>query len=256
MAGVYIGTSGWAYRHWRRSFYPPDLRQEQWLAFYARHLAAVEVNASFYRLPEATLIRGWVAKTPEPFRFAVKASRAITHLRRLEDCADLITLFFARTQLFESKLGPILFQLPPRFPADPARLARFLAGLPTGLRYAFECRDPSWHDDAIYGLLRAHDAAFVPFDLAGQRAPRVVTASFVYVRLHGHEQRYRGAYPEPVLRDWARWLSHCRDQGREVWAFFDNTDEAAHAVRDALRLLALLDGPEPRGGLSEIYGEF
>lgn len=252
MADVRIGTSGWAYGNWRGAFYPAKLRQGEWLAFYARHLDAVEVNASFYRLPRESLVRGWLAKTPDHFRFALKAWRAITHYRRLADCDDLLPPFFAVADLFGSRLGPILFQLPPRFPAEPDRLARFLDGLPAGYRYAFEFRDPSWHGEEVYAILRRHGAAFCPFDLAGTTGPRVATAGFVYARLHGHERRYRGAYPETVLREWADWFARCRGDGRDVWVFFDNTDEEAHAVCDALRLRALLAGEEPPRRLQSI----
>ncbi len=244
-AAAHIGTSGWAYPGWRGIFYPRDLRQGEWLGHYARFFDTVEVNASFYRLPTEKLIAAWCARTPEGFRFAVKAWRAITHYRRLAACEDLLADFFDRIAHFGDRLGPVLFQLPPRFPADPGRLARFLERLPKGHRYAFEFRDPSWHREAVYGLLRKAGAAFCPFDLAGLLGPRVVTADFVYVRLHGHERRYRGAYDEALLADWARWLRQRREEGREVWFYFDNTDEAAHAVFDAMRLRRLLGQSAP-----------
>ncbi len=243
MAEARVGTSGWAYANWRGIFYPPGLRQGEWLAHYARHLNSVEVNASFYRLPRENLIRSWVERTPEDFVFAVKAWRVITHFRRLEDCGPLLDQLFARVALFGAKLGPILFQLPPRFPADPARLERFLEGLPDGHRYSFEFRDTSWHREDIYALLRARGCAFCPFDLAGLVGPRVVTADFVYVRLHGHERRYRGAYSRALLEDWAGWLRARLAEGRDVFVYFDNTDEAAHAVENARELAAMLREP-------------
>ncbi len=239
-ARAHVGTSGWAYGDWRGIFYPRGLRQGEWLAHYARFFDTVEVNASFYRLPSEKLIAGWLARTPDGFRFAVKAWRAITHFRRLRECEDLLADFFARIALFGDRLGPVLFQLPPRFPADPGRLASFLAMLPAGYRYAFEFRDPSWHTESVYRELRAAAAAFCAFDLAGLVGPRVVTADFLYVRLHGHERRYRGAYPEKLLADWASWLRRRLAEGREAWFYFDNTDEAAHAACDAMRLKRLL----------------
>lgn len=248
MPEIRIGTSGWAYANWRGRFYPAGLRQSEWLAHYATEFDTVEVNASFYRLPRPAIVRGWLARTPEHFRFAVKAWRAITHYRRLRDCSELLSPFFATTDLFGDRLGPVLFQLPPRFPADPPLLDDFLASLPPGRRYAFEFRDTSWHRDTVYEVLRRHRAAFSPFDLAGLAAPRVATADFVYVRLHGHLRRYRGAYPEPVLRQWAEWLADCRAEGRDVWVFFDNTDEEAHAVTDARRLRTLLGAMADRLG--------
>ncbi len=240
MARARVGTSGWAYAHWRALFYPRGLRQGEWIRHYARFLDTVEVNASFYRLPREPSIEGWVARTPDGFLFAVKAWRAITHHRRLLDCESLLAEMFARLRRFGAKLGPVLFQLPPRFPAETARLAAFLEMLPVGHRYAFEFRDPSWHTEEVYALLRAHGAAFVPFDLAGLTGPRVVTADFAYVRLHGHERRYRGAYGEERLRDWARWCGEVLTAGGDVFVYFDNTDEAAHAVTDARTLRRLL----------------
>ncbi len=243
-AELYVGTSGWSYPNWRGPFYPPKLPQREWLAYYARHLSSVELNASFYRLPDPARIAGWCARTPPGFRFAVKAWRAMTHHRRLMDCGELLRTFFDRMRAFGDRLGPVLFQLPPRFPADPARLAAFLADLPRGYAFAFEFRDPSWHRDEVYALLAAHGAAFCPFDLAGLTAPRVVTADFVYLRLHGHERRYRGSYSEEQLADWAAWLAGERARGRKLYVYFDNTDEAAHAVHDALRLRAMLTGED------------
>jgi uncharacterized protein YecE (DUF72 family) len=242
MAEARVGTSGWSYPNWRGAFYPPGLPQGEWLAFLARHLRTVEVNASFYRLQPRDRFCKWAAATPEKFVIAVKAWRAVTHYRRLAQCGDLVEAFLARLEPLEKKCGPILFQLPPHFPADAARLEAFLASLPSGYRYAFELRDPSWWGDDIAALLERHGVAFCVFELAQLRTPRRVTAPFVYLRLHGHERRYRGAYGEALLQDWARWL--CREllQEHDVFVYFDNTDEADHAVRDAIRLQALLDG--------------
>ncbi|GBD42286.1 hypothetical protein HRbin39_01675 [bacterium HR39] len=240
MARARIGTSGWAYGNWRGLFYPPKLRRGEWLVWYARFLDTVEVNASFYRLPSEELVRRWVAHGPDDFLFAVKAWRAITHDRRLADCADLLEQVYARAEPFGAKLGPILFQLPPRFPADPPRLADLLALLRRDRRHAFEFRDPSWHSGEVYRLLERHDCAFVPFDLAGLTGPRVATASFVYVRLHGHERRYRGRYTREQLEDWAGWLAERLEEGRDVFVYFDNTDEEAHAVVNARELRAML----------------
>ena len=237
-----VGTSGWSYPNWRGLFYPPGLRPGDQLGFYARHFTTVELNASFYRLPTPAMIERWSAVTPPGFVFAVKAWRAITHERRLGDCEEPLDRFLSRIEPLDSKLGPVLFQLPPRFPADPARLARFLDLLPPGQRWAFEFRDPSWWRDDVYGLLAGRGAGFVGFDLAGLRSPRLTTGPLAYARLHGHERRYREAYPEAVLADWARWLAAEQTQGREVFAYLDNTMVADHAVRDARTLAALLGG--------------
>jgi uncharacterized protein YecE (DUF72 family) len=243
-----VGTSGRSYPNWRGLFYPPGIKPADWLGFYARRFTTVELNASFYRLPSPAMIERWVAATPPGFQFAVKAWRAVTHERRLEDCAEPLQRFLARIRLFGGKLGPILFQLPPRFPADSARLARFLALLPLGHRYAFEFRDPSWWHDEVYMLLEERGAAFVGFDLAGLRSPRRTTGPLAYVRLHGCDERYRGRYPASVLEDWAGWLAKERAAGREVLAYLDNTMDADDALRDAGTIAVLLGDPVAASG--------
>jgi uncharacterized protein YecE (DUF72 family) len=243
----WVGTSGWSYRNWKGPVYPKGLKPADWLAHYARRLDTVELNASFYRLPRESVVAAWAERTPDGFLFALKAWRAITHMRRLEGCADLLERFFSRLAGLGGKAGPVLFQLPPRFPADPDRLERFLAGLPAGRRYAFEFRDPSWHRDDVYALLRDANAAFCPFELGRQRGPRVATADFVYVRLHGRKAVYRGNYGAAALKDWAAWLGRHLSEGRDVHVYFDNTDESDYAVRNAEALDRLLRAIPARG---------
>ncbi len=231
---VLVGTSGWHYAHWKSRFYPPQAPAADWLEVYARRFSAVEVNNSFYHLPESATIDGWRTATPPGFVFAVKAPRSITHLRKLRNCEAALTTFLTRLERFGRKLGPILFQLPPHWHANPRRLEDFLALLPENQRCAFELRDPDWHRDEVYAVLRARGAAFCIYDLKGFTAPLVTTADFVYLRLHGPTAApYAGSYNETSLRDWAakakRWSQR---EGRDVYIFFDN-DEAAHAVRDA-----------------------
>lgn len=240
MADYRIGTSGWSYPNWAGPFYPADLKRNEWLGHYAQVFSTVELNASFYRLPMANMLKGWYRRTPDDFLFAVKAWRVITHNHRLADCADYVKAFFERIEPLGEKIGPVLFQLPPKFNADLERLDSFLQLLPQDHRAAFEFRDDSWHQDAVYDLLRRHNCAFVPFELAGQTAPRVVTADFVYVRLHGREAKYHGRYSEAALQDWAAWLKAQRAEGRDAYLYFDNTDEEDDAVRDALTLNEML----------------
>jgi uncharacterized protein YecE (DUF72 family) len=237
---VRIGTSGWSYPNWRELFYPRGLKQADWLAFYARHFATVELNASFYRLPTPAMIQRWLAITPPSFAFSVKAWRAITHERRLADRQEQLATFLARIQPLSVRTAAILFQLPPRFPADPPLLASFLAGLPPDRHYAFEFRDASWWRDDVFKLLADKEASFVCFDLAGLRSPRLAIGPLVYVRLHGYEQRYQGSYPKAVLRDWANWLGAQRTAGRDALIYFDNTMVADHALHDAHMLGAML----------------
>ncbi len=234
---ITVGTSGWHYPHWKGRLYPRGLPMSEWLDFYARRFPAVEVNSSFYRLPEPPTVEAWQASVPDEFIFAVKAPRVITHLKKLRNCADSVDRFMESLQGFYHHLGPVLFQLPPRWHSNPQRLSEFLELLPPGNRYAFELRDPTWHTDEVYDLLGDHNAAFCIYDLESFTSPLTTTADFVYVRLHGPaEQAYSGNYPDPTLRTWTgrakRWS---RREGRDVYVFFDN-DQRGYAVRNALRM--------------------
>jgi uncharacterized protein YecE (DUF72 family) len=235
---IHVGTSGWHYKHWRSVFYPADLKPRDWLRYYAARLSCVELNNSFYRIPSAHNIELWAGEAPAGFRFAVKAWGGITHRKRLHDCAALLDAFLQPVLQLGRRLGPILFQLPPRWPCNPERLRDFLAQLPRrrNLRYAFEFRDPSWHNADIYRLLAEYDAAFCLFELGGQRTRYdIATADLVYVRLHGPAGRYGGDYSAAALRRWADRLRGWRDEGRDVWLFFDN-DQAGYAVKNAIAL--------------------
>ncbi len=236
---LYIGTSGWNYSHWREAFYPSGLNTADWLSFYARHFSTVEINATFYRLPNIETLDSWSDAVPADFRFAVKASRYITHLKKLNDPQSSIATFFERIDRLGDRLGPILFQLPPRWHVNVERLSAFLDSLPSGYRYAFEFRDRSWWDPAVTDLLAAHGAAFCVFDLDGQTSPYLETADFVYLRWHGADGPYRGGYSDAQLRSLAQCFQKWLADGRDVYAYFDN-DAGAQAPRDAARLKALL----------------
>jgi len=236
---LWIGTSGWHYPHWVGPFYPPGLRAAQFLEYYAARFRSVEINNSFYQLPSVADLRRWKSAVPEGFLFAVKASRYITHMKKLKDPAVTCQKFFDRVAALEEALGPVLFQLPPRWRVDTERLAAFLEGLPGGLRYAFEFRDPSWFNAEVEALLQQHGAAVCIFDLAGYLSPRLVTAGFVYVRLHGPAGRYQGTYSSQTLAGWARQIEAWRRSGRDVYCYFDN-DEAGYAIRDARRLAEMV----------------
>lgn len=236
---MHIGTSGWTYPHWRGAFYPEDLRDDQRLRFYAARLTSVEINNSFYRLPEESTLVRWRDATPADFVFAAKASRYITHMKKLKDPQASADRFMERMDVLGDKLGPILFQLPPHWRLNTNRLARFLETLDSDRRFAFEFRDPSWFDDRVYALLERHNCALCIYELAGMRSPRELTADFVYVRLHGPREAYRGSYDTRALARWAAALSAWRSEGRDFFCYFDN-DEAGYAVRDALRLVDML----------------
>ncbi|MGL6160174.1 DUF72 domain-containing protein [Microbulbifer sp.] len=234
----HIGTSGWVYPHWRERFYPEDLAEPHWLAFYAERLKSVEINRSFYRLPSPENFATWRDATPDDFRFAVKASRYITHMKKLKDPKETLPPLLEAIEGLGDKLGPLLFQLPPRWHANPDRLKEFLEVLPEDRQAVFELRDRTWHCDEVLEILSDFNVAFCVYDLGGFTSPREITADFIYLRLHGPVDTYRGYYDSEVLEDWAEWL---RDQRvNTTYVYFDN-DESAYAVRNALELKELLE---------------
>jgi uncharacterized protein YecE (DUF72 family) len=240
MARLFIGTSGWTYDGWRGPFYPPDVPKKRWLAWYATQFSTAEINGSFYRTPSLDAVRGWAEQTPKNFVFAWKASKFITHWKRLSDKSEnSIDLMVTRLEALGPKAGPVLFQLPARFVADRARLAAFLSMLPTTYRYAFEFRDASWYDDAIFDLLRRHKIALCISDHHDAPAPWEVTARHVYVRGHGPTGEYRDNYPDKMLRKWARAIAQWRREGRSVYVYFDN-DQKSAAPADARKLIEMV----------------
>lgn len=236
---IRIGTSGWDYTHWRGAFYPGELDTADWLAFYARRFGSVEINNSFYRLPSADTLRAWRGQVPGGFRFAVKASRYITHMKKLKDPADSVSRLFERIAVLGEQVGPVLFQMPPRWRFNGERLECFLRALSADYRYAFEFRDHSWLDERTYALLARHGAALCIYELDGFLSPKRVTADLVYIRLHGPGAAYQGSYDVQALAGWAGAISTWAAQGREVWCYFDN-DQDGFAALDAARLEAML----------------
>lgn len=242
MGKVYIGTSGWIYDGWRGPFYPKDVAKKRWLAWYATQFATAEINGSFYRTPSLEAVRGWAGQTPKDFVFAWKASQFITHWKRLSAKSEnSIALIVTRLQALGPKAGPVLFQLPARFAANRERLAAFLPMLPEQYRYAFEFRDASWYDDAIFDLLRRHKIALCISDHHDAPAPWEVTARHVYVRGHGPTGEYRDNYPDKTLRRWARAIGQWSSERRTIYVYFDNDWKSA-APQDAQRLKAMVEG--------------
>jgi uncharacterized protein YecE (DUF72 family) len=236
---VRIGCSGWQYKHWRGGFYPTALPATRWLEHYATHFDTVEINNSFYRLPEAHTFAEWRRRVPRSFVYAVKASRYLTHMKKLNEPGPPLALFFSRARRLGARLGPVLYQLPPRWPRNLERLAIFLRTLPTRRRHAIEFREPSWYCDETYDLLRRHHVALCLHDMAGSATGRHLVGPFVYLRLHG-PQRYAGRYSDRNLERWAEWCADRRRQGMSVYAYFNN-DTGGHAPRDALRLRELCE---------------
>jgi len=233
------------YRHWRGLLYPEGLAQSRWLEQYARFFDTVEMNATFYRLPTPETVERWREIAPRGFTFAVKGSRYLTHMKRLLDAGVGLRRFFRPVSRFGPTLGPVLWQLPPRFKPDHERLDRFLARLPP-LRHAFEFRDAAWYTEETCAVLDRHGAAFCEHDNV-RRAPPRLTGRFRYVRFHGTTGRYSGRYGAEALRAHAEDYLDAAARGVDVFVYFNN-DVGGHAVRDALDLLALVG--EERPGLS------
>ena len=235
MNAVHVGCSGWNYAAWRELFYPKGLPANRWLDHYAQHFGTVEVNSTFYRLPKRDAVARWVTQVPEDFVFTIKASRYLTHIKRLTFMEEGVGRFYERIEpLVESgKLGPLLWQLPPSMKRDDERLANALAALPPG-RHCFEFREPSWFTDEIYSLLREHDVALVIGDRpeVAQFQTHEMTADWTFVRFHhGHRGR-RGNYSESELDEWKRRVDDWRRE-REVFLYFNN-DWEGFAIQNAL----------------------
>jgi uncharacterized protein YecE (DUF72 family) len=236
-----VGCSGWQYKHWRGDFYPADLPQKRWFERYAQVFDTVEINDSFYRLPEASTFADWAARAPADFLFAVKASRFLTHMKKLKDPEEPIERFFSRARAMRRRLGPVLYQLPPGWKLDRGRLEHFLQVLPRGVAHVLEFREPSWYADDVFALLERHGVALCLHDMRGSATGRIRVGPFVYVRFHGASGRYDGSYPEDRLAPWAAWLTEQLAAGIDVFAYFNN-DVGGHAPRDAVVLRRLLSG--------------
>jgi uncharacterized protein YecE (DUF72 family) len=239
MATIWIGTSGWVYRHWQNIFYPPNLPAAQQLPFYAEHFATVEVNMSFYRLPERSVFESWQQQTPEGFLFAVKGSRYITHMKKLKDPEEPVARLMDRASGLDEKLGPILFQFPQRWPIDLARLEGFLEALRPYVpqRFAFEFRHASWLCAEVYALLMQAGAALcLPYSTTLPLDVRLTT-DWTYIRIHGGQHGI--GLDDSELGVWADRIHTFRDTGADSYVYFNN-DPDGHAVRDAERLRNLL----------------
>ena len=236
---IHVGTSGWHYRHWVGPFYPSGTPASSYLSFYTNHLAAAEINGSFYRMPSEKTLAAWRDAVPRGFRFAAKASRFITHAKKLSLPLAQYDRFFDGIGTLGKTLGPILFQLPPRWRVNRERLQAFLEVLPKRHRYTFEFREPGWLNPDVYQLLAKHRAALCLYHIAGFESPIETTADFVYIRLHGPGAKYQGTYSGAALRKWARRIEAWSAEGKTVWCFFDN-DQNGYAAKDALRLQAML----------------
>jgi uncharacterized protein YecE (DUF72 family) len=239
---IRFGTSGYHYKHWLGTFYPPKTPPAKMLDYYARYFDTLELNNSFYRLPTIQAFQSWRDATPKNFVFAVKASRFITHNKKLKDPENALENLLPRAQHLGRKLGPVLFQLPPRWKVNVERLEALLEILPREHRYAFEFRELSWMTPEITRLLRRYNAAFCIYELAGYRSPYEVTADFTYVRLHGPDAgKYQGSYSSTSLRAWTRRIEEWAKKLKAVYIYFDN-DQAGYAAQNALTLREMVLG--------------
>ncbi len=235
MATHRIGTSGWSYDDWTGPFYPEALPSERRLTEYARTFNGTEINNSFYRLPSEDNLRAWHDSVSDDFCFAVKASRYITHMKKLKEPAQGLTPLLERAGILGPKRGPLLFQLPPGWRFNPQRLEQFLEALDGAGRCAFEFRDQTWINDDALELLQRFNAAFCIYDLDGYETAHHLTTDFAYVRLHGPDGPYRGSYTDQALEQWAETLQDWADRGFDTYCWFDN-DEAGYAPRNAQTL--------------------
>jgi uncharacterized protein YecE (DUF72 family) len=235
-----VGCSGWEYKHWGGDFYPADLPRTRWFEHYAARFDTVEINNTFYRLPEAETFARWASRAPARFLYAVKASRFLTHMKKLKDPEEPLERLFTRLRVLGRHLGPVLYQLPPGWKLDRARLEHFLQALPTGVRHVIEFRDPSWYADDVLRLLERRRVALCLHDMRGSATGRVRVGPLVYVRFHGPGGTYNGRYPDHRLQGWADWLHEQRAAGADVFAYFNN-DIGGHAPPNALALRRFLE---------------
>jgi len=235
---IRIGTSGWVYPHWQERFYPANLPQKQWFAYYARVFDTVEINSTFYHLQNEKTFEHWRQQAPAGFLYSVKASRIITHIQRLAGCQETLETFLNRTSLLEEDLGPILFQLPPSFSVDLSRMKDFLALLPKGFSFVLEFRNPTWLTEEVFALLEHFSVALCIHDMPPLQVPLRITANFLYLRFHG-DIDHAGDYPAEKLAYWAKQMQTWQEQNLNVYAYFNN-DAGGMAVRNALTLKQLL----------------
>jgi uncharacterized protein YecE (DUF72 family) len=240
-----IGTSGWHYQHWKGGFYPGGVPASRWLEFYATRFQTVEVNNAFYRLPKGEMFSQWAAATPDDFVIAVKASRYLTHIKRLKDPAEPVARLMSRASELGARLGPVLLQLPPNLQANPGALDETLQHFPKGVRVAVEVRHPSWLSNEVRSVLENRGAAWCMADGGPIDIPRWRTAEWGYVRFHRGRGQPPSCYTRSPLETWARRLADLFDDRSDVYCYFNN-DGHGCALRDARWFAAAVT----RAGLS------
>ncbi|MGI6294718.1 MAG: DUF72 domain-containing protein [Armatimonadota bacterium] len=238
MSRLFIGTSGWNYKHWRGVFYPDELAESEWLHHYSQTFHSVEINNSFYRLPEKKTFEAWYAQTPDDFTFSVKASRYLTHTKKLHEPEEALQRLLDHVAGLSDKLGIILYQLPPRWHVDLDRLDHFLGLLPPHPRSAFEFRDNSWQCEAVWSLLQQHGVAYCIMDSPGLPLHIKTTCDYSYIRLHSGGELTASDYTTKHLQEWAARIRRLLNNG-DVYAFFNN-DTRGYALKNASDLISFL----------------
>lgn len=234
---TFIGTSGWSYNHWRGVFYPDDISAKEWFDYYRKKFGTVEINNTFYNLPASDVFKNWQKQAPADFIYAVKANRYITHMKKLKEPESALKKFFSGVNLLKGNLGPILYQLPPRWKCNIERLRDFLKKLPKDKIHVFEFRHDSWFTKEVFDTLDAHKASFCIHDMPYVKCPEITTGKVAYLRFHGATAIYRGGYPIETLKKWADWVN-IQAKSRDVYVYFNN-DAEGHAVKDAAILKQL-----------------
>jgi uncharacterized protein YecE (DUF72 family) len=240
-AKTYIGTSGYTYDHWRGVFYPEDLASYKWLEYYMKFFKTVELNVTFYRLPQESVFKSWCKRTPKDFIFVLKGSRFITHVKKLHGTKEAVKLFFNRASLLKEKLGVVLWQLPPSWKKNVERLESFLKVVSHyKVRQVFEFRHESWFCDEVYKLLKKYKVALCIADSPEFPTAEVVTADFIYIRFHGGKILYGSRYSRKEMQEWAKKIKAWTKKGLDVYAYFNN-DASGYAVENARELKKLLN---------------
>jgi uncharacterized protein YecE (DUF72 family) len=247
-----IGTSGFYYKHWMDNFYPEGVKPKDFFEYYQQYFSTVELNSPFYRLPNHSTFLGWKEKTSENFVFAVKASRYITHIKKLNDSKEALDNLLERADLLEDRLGPVLFQLPPGWKYNGDRFRQFLKILPRGYRFTFEFRNHSWYNEEVYELLEKKNYSFCIYELEHHMSPIITTADFVYVRLHGPDGKYQGLYSDSAMEWWAEQIRIWQKKGKDVYFYFDN-DQNGYAAFNAQTLKKLVSSvSSPKSELKSV----
>jgi uncharacterized protein YecE (DUF72 family) len=228
--------------HWRGPFYPEDMPPRQFLTYYAERFDTAEINNSFYRLPTANIFGTWRDSVADDFIFAVKASRYITHMKKLKDPEEPLSRLYGAVEGLGKKLGPILFQLPPGWKFNAERLETFLDALSDKHRHTFEFRNATWFNEQTLELLRKRSAAFCIYELEGMISPKEVTADFLYVRMHGPGGKYQGRYDRETLAGWVKKFKSWARSGKDVYCYFDN-DDSGHAAMNAAEMREMVNRP-------------